>query len=153
MNNVLNVDTDYNTYDFELPRNNKDNTVHISYGKCLVELCCAHDIHLLNGRLHDDFSGSFTCTANNGKSVVEYFIASSKMFPFITYFTVVDRDESDHFPIQSGLSFNLQRVITQIHCETERAELFPLDRFKWKNDLCEQFLFSFDNNFFFKLFK
>ena len=69
LNNVFSVDTDYNTCNFEIPRNNKDNTVHNSYGKCLVELCCVHDIHLLNGRLHDDFSGNFKCTATNGKSV------------------------------------------------------------------------------------
>ena len=102
----------------------------IHYGKCLVELCCVHDIHLLNGRLHDDFSGNFTCTANNGKSVVDYHIASSEMFPFITYFTVVDKDESDHFPTQSRLSFSVQREVIQIHCEKERVELFPLDRFQ-----------------------
>ena len=52
------------------------------------------------------------------------------MFPFITYFTVVDRDESDPFPIQSRLSFSVRREVIQIHCEKDRVELFPLDRFQ-----------------------
>ena len=52
-----------------------------------------------NGRSNDDLLGEYTCTANDGKSTVDYFITSTNLFPYIECFKVDNLDESDHFPI------------------------------------------------------
>ena len=57
------------------------------------------DIHFLNGRFSGDRCGEFTCFLNDGASVVDYMIASSVLFKYITDFKVLSRDDSDHFPI------------------------------------------------------
>ena len=62
-------------------------------------------IHILNGRLFEDTVGNYTCLTHNGASVVDYHIVSSELFPFITYFKVDIRDDSDHLPLRSRLSF------------------------------------------------
>ena len=62
-------------------------------------MCCVFDTHILNGRFPGDKDGQFTCISNDGASVVDYMIASSELFDHIINFKVLDRGESDHFPI------------------------------------------------------
>ena len=47
---------------------------HNAFGLSLVELCCAFDIHIMNGILFDDTEGNFTCFANNGVYNSSYLI-------------------------------------------------------------------------------
>lgn len=49
-------------------------------GQSLIDLCCTLDIHTVNGRLLRDIDGNFTCTSNEGKSVVDFFLLSSALF-------------------------------------------------------------------------
>ena len=44
-----------------MKRNNKDCERCNLFGKTLVELCCVHNMHIMNARLHDDVDGNFTC--------------------------------------------------------------------------------------------
>ena len=44
------------------------------------ELRKTYGIHILNGRSPGDTEGEITCTANDGYSIVDYFIASSNLF-------------------------------------------------------------------------
>jgi len=67
--------------------------------KNLVNLYGVFDIPFLNGRFSGDRCGEFTCFSNDGTSVVDYMIASSMLFKYITDFKVLNIDESDHFPI------------------------------------------------------
>ena len=62
-------------------------TLYNLFGITLAELCCTFDIHIINGRLFNDSDGNFTCIANDGASVVDYSIASSKLF-FLTFHTL-----------------------------------------------------------------
>ena len=96
---------DYACDYFEIPRNNQDVSRFNSFGKSLTELCCTHDIHIVNGRCYDDIDGNFTCIANDGQSVVDYHIVSSQLFDVIGYFNVELRTESDHFPLLARMSF------------------------------------------------
>ena len=77
--------------------NQLDNTGirYNNFGRILVDLCCTYNIHILNGRCSNDSDGNYTCIANEGHSLVDYHLASSELFPFIPYFNVEMRDESD----------------------------------------------------------
>ena len=64
-------------------------------------MCFTMNIHIfLNGRLVQDSEGNITCTSGNGASVVVYCIASTDLFPFVTFSVVLDRKDSDHFPVK-----------------------------------------------------
>ena len=85
---------DYESATFDLPRRNKDIIRYNNFGRTLVDLCCTYNIHILNGRCSDDSDGNYTCIVNEGHSVVDYHLASSELFPFISYFNVEMRDVS-----------------------------------------------------------
>ena len=70
---------DYPGDTFDISRNTRDTELN-RFGKTLIDLCCTYDIHLLNGWFPGDECGNFTCTANRGKSVVDYFIMSTTLF-------------------------------------------------------------------------
>ena len=72
-------DTDYPTDPFDMQRRSKDETYN-RFGISLLDLCCTHNIHVLNGRLFDDKNGEITCVANGGSSVVDYILASTTLF-------------------------------------------------------------------------
>ena len=97
-------ETNYESDDFDMKRNNKDGVYNL-FGISLAELCCTFDMHIINGRLFGDQDGNFTCIANNGASVVDYNIASSKLFAKISNFSIEDRDESVHFPVYCQYTF------------------------------------------------
>ena len=52
-------DTDYPTDPFTINRQSKDDTCN-RFGMSLIELCCTHGIHTLNGRIFDDKNGDIT---------------------------------------------------------------------------------------------
>ena len=143
LNYVFDVETGYKSDYFDISRNDKDNEKSNSFGRSLVDLCCTHDIHILNGRLFNDYLGNYTCITNNGKSVVDYHIASSEIFQCLTFFNVVDCDESDHFPIHSRLSLGVKKFTGETSAQTESIGLFPLERFRWKSNHSDIFIQSF----------
>ena len=73
---------------FTEDRNSKDMTCN-QFGNSLIELCKIHNIHMLNGRVFNDKDGNFTSTANDGSSLVDYFIVSSNLFSCVTHFQLV----------------------------------------------------------------
>ena len=76
---LLNDESDlYESDLFELRRKSKDLN-HISFGLSLIELCKTYGIHILNGRSPWDRDGEITCVANDGCSIVDYFIVSSSL--------------------------------------------------------------------------
>ena len=126
---------------FDLPRSNRDNLRANNFGKSLVNLCCIFDVHFLNGRFSSDIDGNFTCISNDGASVVDYMLASSGLFYYIKDFCVIDRDESDHFPISCLLNLNQLPDETPVNIMT--GNLLPFKRFKWKQDKLTQFTDDF----------
>lgn len=127
---------DYESSSFDLPRVNKDKTKVNSFGRSLVNFCCTHSMHFLNGRFDDD-KGEFTCINHLGASVVDYIIASESLFPFIRRFIVLNRDESDHFPIECVLQLGLENNARD---DNEQTNTIPLySSFRWDPDKSEQF--------------
>ena len=92
-------DTDYPTAPFNIYRQSKDDTCN-RFDMSLIELCCTHDIHTLNGRIFDDKNREITGLANDGSSVVDYMLASTSLFNSILYFQVASEDFSDHLPLR-----------------------------------------------------
>ena len=120
---------DYDGSHFNTPRSSKDNMRGNNFGKCLVNLCCLFDIHMLNGRLHGDHDGNFTCVSNDGASLVDYMLASSNLFQFFIDFHVLNYDDSDHFPL--SCTIKLSRKAQTYDHEPETELLSQVKRFKW----------------------
>ena len=121
---------------FDIPRNNKDRDVFNQFVQSLADLCCIFNIQIINGRLYDDTDDNYTCTVNNGASVVDYKIASRNLFPHISYFNVENRDESVHFPLYCQFKFRSDNVVTQ----ADAALAEPVNstvRIRWNTDLKE----------------
>ena len=57
-------------------------------------MCKNFSIHIVNGRNNKNAEGEITCVANDGSSVVDYFIVSTDLFFNIAIFEVGDRSES-----------------------------------------------------------
>ena len=136
-------DTDYPTDPFDMPRQSKDETYN-NFGISLLDLCCSFNIHVLNGRAFDDMNGEITCVANNGRSVVDYILASTSLFDSFSHFEVGSEDFSDHFPLHCTLKFpniNLQ--------DTDPFEANKWSRFKmkehYKNEFTQLFSRLFNN--------
>lgn len=106
VNFIFDEDVLYESDNFQVPRNSKD-TVQNTFGRSLIELCKNFSVHIVNGRNIKDQLGEITCIANNGSSIVDYFIASSNLFQYITEFEVGKRSESVHFPLHCKLTFQL----------------------------------------------
>ena len=136
-------ETNYESDDFDMQRKNKDDRSNL-FGPTLAELCCTFDMHIINGRLFDDSEGNFTCIANDGASVVDYNIASSKLFSKISYFTIEYRDESVHFPINCQFTFPRQNRLMHTG---EKPDKFStqsnLNLLQWNEELKGSFLTLF----------
>ena len=77
------------------------------HGKCLIQLCKACDIRILNGRCFNDRCGKFTYCGTSGKSVVDYAIVDSSVAKLVTDFEVGrSYPESDHRPLLVKLDLN-----------------------------------------------
>ena len=53
----------------------------------------------MNSRLDGDSIGEITCIANDGASTVDCGIVNTRLFDKINSFEIIQRVESDHFPI------------------------------------------------------
>ena len=95
-------ETEYPTDQFDIIRKSKDDTYN-RFATSLIDLCCTHNIHVLNGRPFDDSAGEITCVANNGRSVVDYMLASTRLFTSFTHFQV-----GNERTIRIIISFNVQ---------------------------------------------
>ena len=115
------------------------------FGLSLIELCCTYDIHVLNGRLFRDIEGNFTCTANDGTSIVDYMIASTHLFQYFTDFCVLDFDQSDHFPLLCCLHFELN--VHGNNVSQTQSDLETWVKYKWKPDSNMAYMVKFRTSF------
>ena len=147
-------DVTYVEDNFDMVRRNKDKK-HNQFGKNLIDLCCTFDIHIMNGRLFDDRDGNITCTSGNGWSVVDYNIASTDLFKYATYFCVLDRSESDHFPIQCSFSFPTAQIVSPRITRTIEyhniSSSYQTDSFKWDENKKQTFIAIFSLKFTFPM--
>ena len=113
-------------------------------GSSLIDLCCTHNIHVLNGRLFDDSAGEITCVANNGRSVVDYMLASTRLFTSFTHFQVGNEDYSDHFPLTCKILLACEKYKDSANSWQEIFDKSTWKRFKWKEDKKAEFLENFN---------
>ena len=64
----------------DIPRRTSRDTETNTFGRQLIQFCKINDFLILNGRTTGDATGSFTCIANKGRSIVDYFIVSRNMY-------------------------------------------------------------------------
>jgi len=85
--------------EFSTPRNTQDKHGEVNgHGKELLKMCCTHGIHMLNGRIPGDTAGHLTCFTSNGRSTVDYTMASTSLFPLVTRYEIGDADDYTHLP-------------------------------------------------------
>ena len=106
MSDMVNIDTSSC-----FPRGNIDNTNN-KYGDRLLVLCQTVPLRICNGRKLGDILGSNTCFTWNGKSAVDYCLASPNIFDKIMSFQVMSLNPtlSDHCPISVSLSVNMSLI-------------------------------------------
>ena len=95
------------------PRGNMD-IVTNQYGEQLLSLCRSLPLRICNGRKLGDIMGDFTCYKWNGKSTVDYCLASPNIYPKIVSFQVHDLIPhlSDHCSISISISTDIQLSFT-----------------------------------------
>ena len=100
------------------------------YGICLIDLCKATDMHILNGRLLENTDKM----TGNGESLIDYVLSSERNFCDISDMKVFDfNDFSNHAPI----SINW-KICTERSSITNTVHKFHKTFYKWddchKND-------------------
>ena len=94
----------YYTPDLNLPSNYLDKQSNI-HGYLLTKICKSSHLSMLNGRFLGDSLGFYTFFNPNGKSTVDYMLASNTLYHKIVYFNVDTPSElSDHCIIFTGLN-------------------------------------------------
>ena len=89
-------------------------------------------VHILNGRLHNDSDGNYTCLTNYGASLVDYHIASTPMFSYISNLNVLERVESD-LSIDAQLRFISKTCTLKPTTSKHSTHLLPFPTYKWKD--------------------
>ena len=97
-------DTEYPNDTFNIDRHSKDINVYKRFGFSLNNICCDNDIH--NGRLYDDVDGNTTFKSNEGKSLVDFIVASTSLFDKFTYFCIGTQYFSEHFSVTCTLKLH-----------------------------------------------
>ena len=113
-----------------------------TFGLLLIELCKTYGIHILNGGSPGDTECEITCTANDGYSTVDYFIASSNLFQSVSKFEVLDRSESVHFPLSCCLTFHISEQTDTNRADEEASRTFK--KVKWRKNVNTRFTNNFN---------
>ena len=104
------------------------------FGDCLLEMCKAVNLQILNGRVGKDYNiGNFTCYTHNGESTVDYLLTSFQNFDCIFDFTVhAFNIYSNHAP----LSFTLKVNSVKVNSNKDNKKVI----YRWNNDYKEDFI-------------
>ena len=139
----------WNSDEFEQQRRSKDEKVN-NFGKELVELCIALNMHIVNGRTQSDKDGEFTLCSQAGKSVIDYCLCSTELFKAVEDFEVklldISDKESDHFPCELIIrctNMNPRKQASEtagnIHCYAyEKITWNPMESANYYENLCTE---------------
>lgn len=110
------------------------------FGLLLLQLCQGARLSILNGRVQGDIPAQFTCHANAGGSVVDYFIASASICSRACSLQVQDMTpDSDHFPVVLSLDMPMAAL-------TACTPSFHAPRLKYDSSRVESFQTQFADN-------
>ena len=70
----------YSVSHFDIPRKSQDKEIN-AFGQNLLEMCKAHDTHIVNGRSLSDKDGHMTFATST--SLIDYFVISSELFSVV----------------------------------------------------------------------
>jgi len=91
--------------DVPLLRCSQDHGILNNNGLLLLDLCKQTGLRIMNGRL-EDLNGKCTYAGRTGSSVVDYVIATQKLFPFVKHFEVHEPNLlSDHCVVDFAFCF------------------------------------------------
>lgn len=110
------------------PRSSKDLCLNEA-GTLLTRLSLHHNITWLNGLQKFKTASEFTYISSRGCSVIDYFLISIPLYPFVVNFEIVDFKLSDHLPLSLSLNLKIARTSAPIP-ETENSHLLP--KLVWK---------------------
>lgn len=144
----------YDTDVFEIERQCMDKT-HNAFGRSLVDMCIVNNMHMLNGRKGEE-SGGYTCVMTNGKSIVDYCICSSTLFPNVKDFAIKYEEITTmgmtHFPLITTISCsgygtdNGYFSNTSVDSQEVQSDAHVYERIKWKMNMEHDFYESLCNN-------
>ena len=113
-----------------------------SYGHKLLDICKNNNVYIVNGRMGKDRAKG-ECTCNN-VSLVDYFIASSNLFPHIFEFEI--KEFSPLFSdIHNQLHITLKRFYNNATVVSEK-KVSDVAIGKWDNEKLEEFIEVFSGN-------
>jgi len=132
-----------------ITRSNKDKCMN-NNGHKLIDLCKMSGLKIVNGRIgRDKLLGNFTCHTANGKSVIDYAIASMQLFPYLSdfYVDVLDRSISD---VHCAISLYICKSINEQQSVMSIPENIAYNKTsstvcKWKNELSTQYTQAFSH--------
>lgn len=132
----MNEPTDDETdVDNDLRRVSLDQTTN-AFGRLLLSVCGEFDLCILNGIESRGFSNNFTYVSHSGSSVLDYFIVSRILLPVCKTFNILPMIESKHTAVELSL---ITAADTGIPHDDNRKSQSRVSRFKWNEDLKEQF--------------
>ena len=103
------------------------------FGDCLLDLCKAVDLRIVNGRVGNDFNiGKFTCFTHNGESTVDYLLTHFCNFDTLRDFIIHDFNVYSN---NAPLSFNI--VVNNLKYDS--SDNGERVMYKWDSTYKEQF--------------
>jgi len=120
-----------------LSRMNMDKKVN-EYGLKLLNLCNASDVCILNGRsFYDKGKGMLTYCNKNGKSTIDYVLASKYALYKVCYFEILPFNcYSDHSMLCFNLKVNINMNTDLISSDVECKRFIT----KWNEDFKDAFI-------------
>ena len=100
----LNPDVQHQSSQYAAPLRQSCDIVVNDFGLLLLQLCQGARLSILNGRVQGDIPAHYTCHANAGGSVVDFFVASAGICSRACSLQVQDMTpDSDHYPVVLSL--------------------------------------------------
>ncbi len=101
----INVLPDDYTADVFLPRFSRDKVRPNDNGTSLLAFCKQTGLRIMNGRVGNDACvGKYTYVGSRGRSLIDYVVASTNIFPYVNKFNVNSPNIlSDHCAISFSL--------------------------------------------------
>ena len=99
---------------------------------------------MFNGRFYGDTDRHYTCTANDGKCLVDYVIGSTQLFNYCTDFYNGSEDFPDHFLLWCRLTF---QSTTDHNENMNQSTLIRSCSDKWKKSCVNRFIDTFSHLF------
>ena len=125
-----------------LPRYSADHKICM-FGKAFLQLCQDSDLCILNGRVHGDFDGKYTCHIDKGSSVVDYFVTSSIATAAVESMSVLGKQaESNHCPLtlklalqavpaaDSAIKKDCHSSATEVHVQKIKYNLAKVEQYR-----------------------